>query len=245
MMGIMKEASTTSSPSAADRLMGSSGASPARPVRADRPPVPVGGSPLRGGGFVPPAEDQGVEVGVEDETSGAGLPPPPPPPVMRMSRSQSGIITPKRSLEPALASLGEEDELASPSIPKSKSFGRSSSLSQLAERSEEDLDSDATDQATEPAPVDLPTVFLLHGRECKRVQLSNARPSIPVLRMLFMEKFGFATEGGEEWPTIYVQDPKTEWKYEWEETEDLADGVRLSLNIERAYFLSLSPDCVD
>lgn len=220
MMGVMKDASLSSSSSFGDLSAMSKRNSPARPMRADRPPVTAGGSPLRGGGFVPPAEDAGVEVGVQEPDAASPDDALPSLPSRSIVRSRSGLLTPKGSLEPALSVLGEEDETASSSAADAR--GRSPSLATLGEHA----------AGAEPRSPDQVIVFLLHGRECKKVQIAP-QPSVPVLRMLFMEKFGYATEGGEEWPAIYVQDPKTEWRYEWEETEDLADGVRLSLNIER------------
>lgn len=227
MMGVMKDASSslTTSSSLGDFSSMTKRASPARPSRAERPPVPTGGSPLRGGGFVPPAEDTGLEVAVEQpdaaSPSGVGSSGLPTVPARSVVRSRSGLVTPKGSLEPGLAPLGEEDE----SSPSGRSLAPSPSFASV--------DDGAGPVDVEPTTPDQVTVFLLHGRECKKVQIAP-QPSIPVLRMLFMERFGYATEGGEEWPAIYCQDPKTEWRYEWDETEDLADGVRLSLNIERA-----------
>lgn len=227
-MGVMKDASSSLSGSSSmgDFSAMAKRASPARPSRAERPPVPTGGSPLRGGGFIPPAEDSGVEVAVEklDATSpcGVGSDGLPIVPARSIIRSRSGPVTPKGSLEPGLASLGEEDESSPPpgrSTAPSPSFVSADDGGGIID--------------AEPTTPEQITIFLLHGRECKKVQIAP-QPSIPALRMLFMERFGYATEGGEEWPAIYCQDPKTDWRYEWDETEDLTAGVRLSLNIERA-----------
>jgi hypothetical protein len=229
MMGVMKDASSSLSGSSSlgDFSAMTKRASPARPSRAERPPIPTGGSPLRGGGFVPPAEDAGVEVAVEqpDATSpgSSGSNGLPTVPARSVVRSRSGLVTPKGSLEPGLTPLGEEDESSSTpgrSLAPSPSFVS--------------VDDGAGPVDAEPPTPEQITAFLLHGRECKKVQIAS-QPSIPVLRMLFMERFGYATEGGEEWPAIYCQDPNTEWRYEWDETEGLTDGVRLSLNIEREY----------
>ena len=185
-------------------LMG--GTSPGRPSRAARaPPMPtipagVAGSPLRGGGFVPPSEDQGSESREGDGD------------VSFSSSASSSTLRPSTSshiLSQQLTPPGQSDL---PLPPTSSTTG-------------------AHDEQSEPSTPDAISVFLLHGRECKKV-LIPAGPTIPSIRLLFMEKFAYSP-GGDEFPSIYVRDPKTEWRYEWEEGEELRDGVQLSLNIER------------
>lgn len=196
-------------------LMG--GTSPSRPSRAPRgvPPLPnlpagVTGSPLRGGGFVPPSEDRGSELREADE-------------------------------DEANTSWGATSSSASTSTikPSTSSHALSQQLTPPAKNAS--LPTHAVDGGTESEPFtpDAISVFLLHGRECKKV-LIPAGPTIPSVRLLFMEKFNYSA-GGDEFPTIYVRDPKTEWRYEWEEGDELRDGVQLSLNIERQSSIALFP----
>ncbi|KAL7418149.1 actin interacting protein 3-domain-containing protein [Mrakia frigida] len=186
-------------------LMG--GTSPGRPSRAARaPPMPtipagVAGSPLRGGGSVPPSEDQGPE---SREGEGGD--------VSFSSSASTSTLRPSTSshiLSQQLTPPGQSDLTLPPTISTT---------------------GPPHDEHSEPSTPDAISVFLLHGRECKKV-LIPAGPTIPSIRLLFMEKFAYSP-GGDEFPSIYVRDPKTEWRYEWEEGEELRDGVQLSLNIE-------------
>ncbi|CED83316.1 Bud site selection protein 6, fungi [Phaffia rhodozyma] len=227
----------------------SSKLSPARSPRSVRigpPPVPalpegIGATPRRPLNterlFVPPAEDTGVEVRIEADPDSDS-------PVATINggsvvRSPSAFLSAQRSKPPSLMSLSEEDQskeqeslhVASSDRPIGEvvkpAGGRARELAteavnQVEEETEQDsAASDSTRSIT---------VFLVYNRECKKCVV-EATPTIPALRLLFMEKFSYTAET-EEFPAIYIQDPKTEWRYEWEEGDKLGDGAMLSLNIE-------------
>jgi hypothetical protein len=206
---------------------GKMSSSPSRPARSARavPPVPslpagVAASPLRNGGFVPPSRDTGVELGSSTSaaTASGGDP----------DESFTSWGTGGGS-----SSSHSTSTLKPPSTPpKISPHHRLSTAPNLSTP----LEDTAEFPPTSPESL---TLFLLHGRECKRCVVPP-NPTVSSLRMLFMEKFGFSP-GTEEFPSIYVRDPKTEWRYEWEEEEELRDGVQLSLNIERQSPWSFSP----
>ena len=52
------------------------------------------------------------------------------------------------------------------------------------------------------------------------------------LKLLFMERFEY-DPGLEDFPDVYVRDPRTGVTYELEDMEDVKDGCVLSLDIER------------
>lgn len=175
--------------------------SPSRPARSARavPPVPslpvgVGASPLRNGGFIPPAQDTGVEASV---------------------------------------SVGDPDEsFSSWDVTSTSTTAKTSSTPPQPSAGPSTSTLSTTVEADEPLQSsEFLTLFLLFGRECKKC-IVPPNPTVSSLRMLFMEKFEFSP-GAEEFPSIYIRDPKTEWRYEWEEGEEIRDGIQLSLNIER------------
>lgn len=197
------------------------------------PALPEGMSALgMGEGFVPPLQDGGIEVRVEaeeeeeeqEEVKARSTSPVVGRPLVR---SSSAFLSPNKSLAPSLSSLSEEND-----TPSSTPGPRPPTLTIPSEPTP------AEDRSPESV-----TVFLLYNRECKKV-LAPANPTIPALRMLFMEKFAYNAVESDEFPAIYVQDPRTDWRYEWEEGEGLAEGVRLSLNVERLFMFS-SFRCLD
>lgn len=189
----------------------SAGPSPGRPQRASRampiPPVPalpaglVGSSPLRGG-----ASGRGFVPSVEEIPESPGG---------QTARADESVPLSGSSLVPG--GSPSQGGLLTPPNP-----------GPVPLPSTQTSPSGVSVAATRPETI---TLFLLHGRECKKVHVPPD-PSVPAIRLLFMEKFGFTAEGA-EFPAIYVRDPRTEWRYEWEDGEDLEDGVQLSLNVER------------
>lgn len=77
------------------------------------------------------------------------------------------------------------------------------------------------------------TAFLQLGRHVKKttVELPLTMSS---LRLLFMERFEY-DPGMEDFPDVYIKDPKTGVQYELEDMDDVKDSCMLCLDIEREY----------
>lgn len=54
--------------------------------------------------------------------------------------------------------------------------------------------------------------------------------SIPALRMLFIERFGYSS-GLNDFPSIYIRDPTVQVSYELENLDEVVDKTVLSLNV--------------
>lgn len=73
-------------------------------------------------------------------------------------------------------------------------------------------------------------LFLGIGKDVKKVHYTGEL-SIPALRMLFIERFGYSS-GLSDFPSIYIKDPVTNISYELEDLEDVKNNSVLSLNID-------------
>lgn len=96
-----------------------------------------------------------------------------------------------------------------------------------------------TTQSIVPPP-DLgpPTIFLQLGRDVKKAQLETP-PTIASLRVLFMDRFQYSP-GLDDFPAIYIRDPKSGVQYQLEDMSEVKDRVVLSLNIDGLSFFSPS-----
>jgi hypothetical protein len=87
---------------------------------------------------------------------------------------------------------------------------------------------------TPAAPTPMPTslsVFLQIGRQVKKATLEMPT-NLSSIKLSFMERFEY-DPGKEDFPEVYIRDPKTGVQFELEDMEDLKDDTVLSLNIER------------
>lgn len=75
------------------------------------------------------------------------------------------------------------------------------------------------------------TAFLSLGRQVKKTTIELPL-TMSSLRLLFMERFEY-DPGMEDFPDVYIKDPKTGVQYELEDMEDVKDGCVLALDIER------------
>ncbi|CAH7666893.1 actin interacting protein 3-domain-containing protein [Phakopsora pachyrhizi] len=75
-----------------------------------------------------------------------------------------------------------------------------------------------------------PTIFLQLGRDVKKAKLDSS-PTIASLRVLFMDRFQYSP-GSDDFPTIYLRDPKSGIQYQLEDMNDVKDRIVLSLNID-------------
>ncbi|WVR03376.1 hypothetical protein IAU60_000367 [Kwoniella sp. DSM 27419] len=98
--------------------------------------------------------------------------------------------------------------------------------------SSEDIAAHATPRPRTSLPAS-PTslsLFLQIGRQVKRATV-DLPISLSNLRLLFMERFEY-DPGMEDFPDVYLRDPKTGVQFEVEDMDDLKEGCVLSLNIE-------------
>lgn len=77
------------------------------------------------------------------------------------------------------------------------------------------------------------TLYLQVMRSVKKCVVEPSELTIPALRLLFIDKFAYSNS--EQFPEIYLQDPKSGIRYELEEeslANDVCSGSLLSLNVE-------------
>ncbi|ORY31927.1 actin interacting protein 3-domain-containing protein [Naematelia encephala] len=74
------------------------------------------------------------------------------------------------------------------------------------------------------------SVFLQIGPQVKKASL-DLPLSLSALRLMFMERFEY-DPGMDDFPDVYMRDPRTGVQYELEDMEDLREGCILNLNIE-------------
>lgn len=102
------------------------------------------------------------------------------------------------------------------------------------ETTQEALSKEAPYQQPEPPEFAATQVFLQLGRETKKatIDADQMPPTVASLRVMFMDRFSY-NSGQEDFPQIYIRDPKLGVEYELEDMSEIKDGVLLSLNIER------------
>ncbi|KAI8388907.1 actin interacting protein 3-domain-containing protein [Radiomyces spectabilis] len=95
---------------------------------------------------------------------------------------------------------------------------------------------ESTDQTTTSEPTSTRqktdeglTLYLQIGNETKKVYYSG-EISMPALRMLFIERFGYSSRQN-DFPSIYVKDPSIGVSYELENLDEVKNSCVLSLNI--------------
>ncbi|KAG8969552.1 Bud site selection protein 6 [Tulasnella sp. 419] len=147
---------------------------------------------------------------------------PPVPPIPATLGSDGGV-TPKRGRSPDLRA---EDKLAPPkatSMTKSPTVVNGTLAPPVPTAS--------------PEPVEAPrfiTVFLQVARQVKKVRIDFEESpdlSFAALRVLFVDRFSY-NPGQDNFPAIYIRDPKSGVQYELEDVGEVKDGCLLSLNIE-------------
>lgn len=87
---------------------------------------------------------------------------------------------------------------------------------------------------TPAVPVPTPTsvsLFLQIGRQVKKTTV-ELPTSLSTIKLCFMERFEY-DPGKEDFPEVYIRDPRTGVQFELEDMDDLREGTVLSLNIER------------
>jgi hypothetical protein len=94
---------------------------------------------------------------------------------------------------------------------------------------------DATPTPAAPAPSTSLSVFLQIGRQVKKTTI-ELPTSLSNIKLSFMERFEY-DPGKEDFPEVYIRDPRTGVQFELEDIDDLTEGTVLSLNIERESFL--------
>lgn len=87
-----------------------------------------------------------------------------------------------------------------------------------------------TPAAHTPMPTSL-SVFLQIGRQVKKASLEMPT-NLSSIKLCFMERFEY-DPGKEDFPEVYIRDPRTGVQFELEDMDDLKDDTVLSLNIER------------
>lgn len=98
---------------------------------------------------------------------------------------------------------------------------------------QEGKDSAAPQETTPSAPV-ATQIYLQLGRETKKATLDPDQmpPTLASLQVLFMDRFSY-NAGQEDFPLIYIRDPRLGVEYELEDMSEVREGCLLSLNIER------------
>ncbi|KAF7720889.1 Bud site selection protein 6 [Apophysomyces ossiformis] len=187
-------------------------------------------------------------------------PPPPPPPVTQpTSVSAIPLSTsPKPTNDfdendpntaSALAALKRQENLArrssvrrasmfratggtdysakrTPPVPPLPAQSETSYKLSTVEESTESKDSSILEQSKPDKGL---TLYLQIGKDVKKV-FYEGEISMPSLRMLFIERFGYSSRQN-DFPSIYVRDPSIGVSYELENLEEVKDKAVLSLNI--------------
>ncbi|BEI86883.1 hypothetical protein CcaverHIS002_0702290 [Cutaneotrichosporon cavernicola] len=145
-------------------------------------------------------------------TSGTGSPPRP------ARRSNVHAIPPMPALTEAHRSLVAETTppVSEPAVSTAHSVDAISSTSVSA-----------SPPASTPGLV---TAFLQLGRHVKKTTIELPL-TMSALRLLFMERFEY-DPGMEDFPDVYIKDPRTSVQYELEDMEDVREGCLLVLDIE-------------
>ncbi|KAG9037546.1 Bud site selection protein 6 [Tulasnella sp. JGI-2019a] len=134
------------------------------------------------------------------------------------SRGMSGRM--KREISPAFQKIPEDGEEPSKAIVPAVNGAPVAALSEEPEP-----------QKPSPTPGYV-TAYLQVGRSVKKVVIeSHNGLSFASLRVLFVDKFSYSP-GQENFPAIYIRDPKSDIQYELEDITEIKDGCLLSLNIE-------------
>jgi hypothetical protein len=126
-----------------------------------------------------------------------------------------------------------------PSAATIHSFGQPSPSSSLRPDSylNGGPEADLTPKPVAPSPPPEPTVTSIYvsvGRETKKASLEPDQmpPTLASLRLIFLDKFSYDS-GLEDFPAIYIRDPRLGVEYELEDCAEVRDGCVLSLNVER------------
>jgi hypothetical protein len=152
----------------------------------------------------------------------ANIPPMPPLPEMNLSR----VIEGESSRSHLGANGSSSGRSASPSSVRTPSPqpDHDSSMRVIATP-------DATPTPAAPAPPTSLSVFLQIGRQVKKTTI-ELPTSLSNIKLSFMERFEY-DPGKEDFPEVYIRDPRTGVQFELEDIDDLTEGTVLSLNIER------------
>ncbi|KAG0171808.1 Bud site selection protein 6 [Apophysomyces sp. BC1015] len=114
-----------------------------------------------------------------------------------------------------------------PPVPPLPLQSETGSKLSTVEESSEPMRSPVT--ALEPKPEKGLTLYLQIGKDVKKVSYEG-EISMPALRMLFIERFGYSSRQN-DFPSIYVRDPIAGVSYELEHLEEVKDKAVLSLNV--------------
>uniref|UniRef100_A0A060T849 ARAD1D00858p n=1 Tax=Blastobotrys adeninivorans TaxID=409370 RepID=A0A060T849_BLAAD len=94
---------------------------------------------------------------------------------------------------------------------------------------ENNANEDVNNQTQSDNPLSL---YLQIGNRVKKVTIPRSELTFASLRLHFLDKFTYSP-GGDVFPDIYIQDPRTGVRYELEESnfDDVREGTLLTLNI--------------
>lgn len=137
--------------------------------------------------------------------------------------TRAGSSRSKRAASPGIQSIAEEDA-AEATVNGSLEPGPAP---------------DQTESETQSPTPGIVTAYLQVGRSVKKVTIETDGLSFASLRVLFVDRFSYSP-GQENFPAIYIRDPKSDIQYELEDISEIRDGCLLSLNIERESDLGLS-----
>lgn len=136
-----------------------------------------------------------------------------------------------------LPRLAEEEDEVTPRLPSLPPLGQStSSTGSIVKHAQETSDDTVQHEEEEAQQVTGSgiSVFLTLGRATKKVLIETDQgpATIASLRLLFMDRFSFSP-GHEDFPAIYIRDPRLGVEYELEDMAEVKQDCVLSLNIER------------